>query len=1034
MLNINDQIEDNNSENVEESLSEGENGIYPIVNLNISLNNGKKESLVINGNDNFKEKVKEFCLANRISPSDEEVLLQRVKEELDTKSINKTGNFNYDNLSTNKNIEEPTNGRPINNNFLDYVPKEKNRLDQILNESDSVSVSQSLKQSTNKLDSLIREYKTDDDDEKGNNLEQTNIIEKTSNITNIKSDLEKSINPIISNSKQLTLFSNDNFMNSVKNNNSPNHNNKPTIIKSDYNNLNNNINTKAIPNKEINKYDSYYGKKNNQLLNNNSGINKAQVNNTYKDNNNTNNNILPLNNNNYTQENINPFTSLINQKVEFLDTYNNNIQNNKNNNIISSPKTQPKTIIYNTIQNGNNGKYNQIENPKIGTIITNNNKVILQNRKEPYNYNYEKKTFNSNQSNPNIYNHSNDIYKQINNMNRNESIAFNNNQGHYTNLNNLINKKDINYDFTTNQNNQSSKCDIVNKTEYSTYENMNFQGFNGNFDKANNQILKYNNNEILNSPTLNGELNQKNKYENSPNIFSNQNSQYYIYKNIQSPKSLKNNNYINGLNNLKEDNSNKIQKVKVLKLENFDYNLNQNKSNKLTDVNQISNNKNLNINENNNLNGNININTNLINNNHLTTHNNNLNKNPNLNNILTKNINNSNYTIINATENQKINNNLKAIKIPINKNYNNDINEINVKNVILSNKAEDIERKANNKEINRTIETESNYNEKNNIDDKNSIEKDIINEMRIKTRKIESINDFSKNYNIIKTIEKNDDNIEEKEPQDNYKKKKRLDLPRHIDENQTQKQYDKISAISKNNITILTNHESSNSKINICEINNTKNNISKNNINRNKINNIINNNKNQSNIFQKKNNPKDLSDNLSQNNKKEVESISSNRKIDNYINNKEDNNSYNSNENLNENILGNINFENYLDKELDNKKPKYKKISNLENIDSSSQLQSLQNSQIKKYSKNTYQQKNNNNRNKPMKILTFPKNEFSSNKFNKRSNSSGANEKRCNISRSNNSGERLYHQYKVQLQRKEELKKKNIRRKDSRRE
>jgi hypothetical protein len=41
---------------------------------------------------------------------------------------------------------------------------------------------------------------------------------------------------------------------------------------------------KVIPNKEVNKYNSnsYYSKKNNQLLYNNSGINKAQINNTHQ--------------------------------------------------------------------------------------------------------------------------------------------------------------------------------------------------------------------------------------------------------------------------------------------------------------------------------------------------------------------------------------------------------------------------------------------------------------------------------------------------------------------------------------------------------------------------------------------------------------------------------------------------------------------------------------------------------------------------------------------------------------------------------
>ena len=68
MLNNKDknQIEDNNSENVEDSLSEdeNENGVHPLINLNISLNNGKKESLAIYENDNVEQKVKDFCLTN----------------------------------------------------------------------------------------------------------------------------------------------------------------------------------------------------------------------------------------------------------------------------------------------------------------------------------------------------------------------------------------------------------------------------------------------------------------------------------------------------------------------------------------------------------------------------------------------------------------------------------------------------------------------------------------------------------------------------------------------------------------------------------------------------------------------------------------------------------------------------------------------------------------------------------------------------------------------------------------------------------
>ncbi len=96
----------------------------------------------------------------------------------------------------------------------------------------------------------------------------------------------------------------------------------------------------------------------------------------------------------------------------------------------------------------------------------------------------------------------------------------------------------------------------------------------------------------------------------------------------------------------------------------------------------------------------------------------------------------------------------------------------------------------------------------------------------------------------MKINEKDEDNIEEKEPQYNYKKKKRSILPKDIDETHILTQCDNISVISKNNLTNLTNHEINISEINISEINNSKNNISNNNINNN-----INNNKNKSKII-----------------------------------------------------------------------------------------------------------------------------------------------------------------------------------------
>jgi len=1157
-----DQTEDYNSENVEESLNEdedeNENGVYPLINLNISMNNGQKKSLAIYENDNVEQKVKDFCLTNRISPNDEEVLLQRVKEELDSKSSNsKTASFKYDNLSSTKSIKEPKDRQLMNNKFLDYVPKEKRRLEHILSESDSLSVTESLKQSNN-LDNLIKEFKNDDNGvKKENNLEKNNIIAQTSKPNTIKKDLNKSVNPIMNNNfnnntnnnKQPILFNNNNLIFSGKNTNS-----MPAIIKPAYTNLNN-INLNAISKNDIYKYNSYYNNKNNQLLLNNSGLNTIQLNNTYQNINNTNNNILPLNNGNYIQGNIN-YTP----KVEYVDTH--NLNNNNITNIILSPQPQPKTIIYNTSPCENYVKYNTVINPKIETIPTYNNTLTFENNIEPCNYTYETKEINFIQSNPNAYDlNSNEVYTQNNIVNKNDSIPYNYNQSQYTDLNNinsnniitdinnpqnvninydnLNNQKNISYELVSNQNTQTDKYDTVNQTEYTTYENLNFHTCKSNFDNANNQIYEYNTKETINSPILSTEYtkydelsNQIVEYENSPNIYSNENSQYQIYENVQTQKSLMNNNdisLVNDLNIQKDGKSDKAKKIKVLKVENHNYDLIQNKnnlSNQLIDNNHIKdnivqnesyNNKNINIKENPYLNENINMNENIINNNNLTSLNDNLNRNPSLKNSQTNNINNLNNNTRNIAYNHKINNNLKTIEIPQNKMYSNDTNEISQNSRTLTNENQDTERNNNNKEINSTVEIESDnsnnrdmdlsprnnrsnnnnkiieknpvsnedeindsvhpldypsrkdeqnkYNKNKSLYDSNMIEEDISNEMKNSNK--DSINNSNKNENNIKRNEKNEDSAEGKEPQDNCKKKKRTDLPRDTDENLTQTQNDNISDISKNNRSNLSNNEINISKINISEINNSKINIGKNNINRSKIssnnindneinksknvnnknsskinennnkinsnnnsynkiindediNNSINNNKNK----QKSDVIKDLFDNLSQNNKKEEENNKSNKKINNnIININKDNSSYNGSENINESNTGNENFENYLHKELGNKKPKYKKIINLENSVNSSQEQSLQNSQIKNnYSKNTYQQKTN-NRKKPMKVLTFKNDEFNSNNINKRSSSSGANRNRFNISKSNFGGERLYGEYKNQLERKERLKK-----------
>ena len=156
-----------NSENIEDSQSLDENDIGPLCSFDISLNNGKKATLIINEGDNYEQKVNDFCQTYKISPQDGQVLLQRVKEEIemysniDNDNINNKNNDNINNnniINNNNNINydyqinniPQYNNQKIENLSLgnkDYMPKEQKKLDHILNESESFSLSESATQS-----------------------------------------------------------------------------------------------------------------------------------------------------------------------------------------------------------------------------------------------------------------------------------------------------------------------------------------------------------------------------------------------------------------------------------------------------------------------------------------------------------------------------------------------------------------------------------------------------------------------------------------------------------------------------------------------------------------------------------------------------------------------------------------------------------------------------------------------------------------------------------------------------------------------
>ena len=374
MLKNLNQYEDNNSENIQETSNEEENEILPLVNLNISLNNGQKTCLSIYENDNVEQKVQDFCLKNRISPNDQKLLMQRVKSELETNfNTSKTDTIQYDNRSSNKIIDVPKDKQQMYPRFMDFIPKEKNKLEHILNESETLSFPDSKRQSSN-LD--IKDSKSDSNSKINSevdnefNFKQQNLSEETSKTSTINNNIKKNLNEnkndtnnenpyIVNNNILLDSRKNNNF-NSINKNFPLNEKELPIgqIVSATNNQYNNNLS--IIQKGQINNFNNIYDKKNNQILFiNNSGEKINRLNNTFQNIGNQNNNPLKLNNTylnvenidynvNKIQQNINPFNDSINQRIEIVDTANNNL-------IPSSISLNP-----NIINNENNNKYNII--------------------------------------------------------------------------------------------------------------------------------------------------------------------------------------------------------------------------------------------------------------------------------------------------------------------------------------------------------------------------------------------------------------------------------------------------------------------------------------------------------------------------------------------------------------------------------------------------------------------------------------------------------------------------------------------------
>ena len=141
----NNQSDDSHSENIDDSLNEDEKRKQSLVNLDISINNRKKASLIIYEGDKIEQKVNNFCKNYRIAPYYKKMILNKVYEELDTNTNNSLNDTINNDLKNNAN-KEPKEVQNIIPKFIDFIPEEKRKLDHILNESESLSISESSKE------------------------------------------------------------------------------------------------------------------------------------------------------------------------------------------------------------------------------------------------------------------------------------------------------------------------------------------------------------------------------------------------------------------------------------------------------------------------------------------------------------------------------------------------------------------------------------------------------------------------------------------------------------------------------------------------------------------------------------------------------------------------------------------------------------------------------------------------------------------------------------------------------------------------
>ena len=995
----------NHSENIEDSESEEEKKIRIILNITI---NGKEIPLKIYDDDNFEQKIKEFCQKNNLSSKAQQDLLRKVEEELEHKSNGSENISNKsDNYYSNKIVREPKDTQTFGKS-ISFKPKEKNRLEHIFNESESVSLSESLNQSHNNLDNLIREYNNEGNDyiynqNKGKNVKnvkiKNNIFYKEDQVLNnkeidnkyqqkkINNDLTRYIN--FNNRLEKNKLNSSNNLNNITNFSFSDNSNKYMNFPNENNNIDNldNIDNSNNNSITINKYKDLHSNDNSNHIVNNLHIKIIGDENNFT-NINSESNDIPLGNNLISQKEskIQPQNETFNQTSKFID----------NNDI---PRKKAEKIIKNINPKENNIKYYEIS--KANEEINRNN-------------------------NPNEINNINNNYKQ------NESIIYNKDP-----TQTIQKEVPIIYYMPTNGNNNynnlyASKAQVkkinVPKAINNQYNNYNYINNDENNNKIKGQIRSKNiYNGTNNPPYENNKINNENQEKYKIDSLNNKKNKNSNYRN----QSLQNNqNYKQFYNDLSN-----IMVTKIYpKNQRFDY-INSCNNNILTNytypnvnkINNLYNNKIIGINNNNKP--------------YSIIYSNNSNNNPNNNSNLSLNLNNQNnqyipYKINNNMENvnqfpeqnvmyQKelcVPKNLETIIYPIQKEdysfkntpnytynskennistiktnkYNNQIPFPNINNlqennieIMKKNETLNYQYKEKNMNINDNMNEEIKEPEKKRTTDNNNLQKD-------------SVNDISKETNIIIK-----DNIEDKEPQDNSKMKKlNYILPKDTDEDSEDIIPNaNINSINKDNRVVNNKFENENNNIKREESINKINTSIKISNNDDKSNNIINsyNNNYDNNNYKEKNNNiissknndlKDISDNYSP----KIAKHSIKNDLD-----------YSNIEKIDEYSEQNDQISNYL---------KRKNNDNYEISKSNSFIinsNKIADSKSKKFletrgKKNIYSKK------KPLKVLSFVK--YDTNYINNRNNSAGANNRKK--SKIKFAGERLYEQHMKKLQQNEQ--------------